>query len=65
MKFLENFNKLFERKNNYQLFHKTASLKEILNDGYIYAGGKNKDSYPWWNFDVRKNVIPNWEKISL
>jgi hypothetical protein len=62
MKFLENFNKLFERKNNYQLFHKTASLKEILNDGYIYAGGKDPDTFAWWNFEVRKNVIPNWKK---
>lgn len=61
MKFLESF-KLFERKNNYQLFHKTKALEKILKSGYIIAGGDETDSFPWWNFDVRKNVISNWKE---
>jgi len=61
MKYLKSY-QLFERKGDYQLFHKTSRLKEILNDGYIIAGGKDDDSGEWWNYDIRKNVIPNLVK---
>jgi len=63
MKYLKSY-QLFERKGNYQLFHKTSSysvLKEILKDGYIIAGGKNLDDVAW-DMPIRKNVIPNWEE---
>ena len=60
MKYLESF-KLFERKGNYQLFHKTSNLLEILKDGFIKAGG-NEDSHNWWNSDLRKNIFPNLKK---
>jgi len=62
MKYLESF-KLFERKGNYQLFHKTHNLKEILNDGFIKAGeGYIPDDGPEWDMPLRKNVIANWKK---
>lgn len=56
---------MFERKGNYQLFHKTGNLDSILRDGYIIAGGKQEDdeyAAKWWDFAVRKNVISNWEQ---
>lgn len=34
MKYLTPY-KLFERKGNYQLFHKTSSLLDIIDSGYI------------------------------
>jgi len=62
MKYLESF-ELFERKGNYQLFHKTSALSSILKDGFIIAGGKDNDAdCDWWNVSIRKNVFPNWKK---
>lgn len=45
---------LFERKGNYNLYHKTNDLFSILKDGYIKAGS---------DFDttLRKNVITDWK----
>lgn len=60
MNYLESF-ELFERKGNYQLFHKTSALSSILKDGFIIAGGSDEDS-TWWNVSLRKNVFPNWKK---
>jgi hypothetical protein len=59
MKYLQSF-KIFERKGNYQLFHKTDNLIEILESGYIIAGGKKSDIF--WDIQLRKNVISNWEE---
>ena len=53
-------NKIFERKGNYQLFHKTQSLEAIIDCGYIIAGGNDEeDGKEWWNTPLRKNVFPN------
>lgn len=60
MKYLESF-KLFERKEDYQLFHKTNKLKEILRDGFIKAGEGDKYG-PEWDMSLRKNVIANWKE---
>ena len=60
MKYLDSY-KIFERKGNYQLFHKTNKLEEIIKSGYIIAGGK--DNYTeFWNYGLRRSVISNWEK---
>jgi hypothetical protein len=61
MKYLQPFT-LFERKSDYQLFHKTEyeKLLKILKDGYIISGGNEEDNY--WDVAIRKNVFPNWEK---
>lgn len=59
MKYINSY-KIFERKGNYQLFHKTFDLESILDDGYIKSGGKDNESY--WDMPIRKNVIHNWER---
>ena len=61
MKFLEKY-KLFERKGNYQLFHKCSlnTLTSILKDGYIISGGKENEYA--WDVPIRKNVITNWKQ---
>jgi hypothetical protein len=64
MKYLESY-KLFERKGNYQLFHKTGSLttlRSIIESGNIICGGGDDDEFNFWNFQIRKNVFPNWKK---
>lgn len=65
MKYLQTF-KIFERKGNYQLFHKTgeSDLIKILKGGYIIAGGDDKDNVgsTAWDSELRRNVIRNWEK---
>jgi hypothetical protein len=40
MKYIKGY-KLFERKNNYKLFHKTDDLNSIINDGYIIGDPDN------------------------
>lgn len=59
MKYLKNF-KIFERKGDYQLFHKTTNLKKIIEDGYIKCGGE--DGYQFWNTTLRKSVLPHWKE---
>ncbi len=65
MKYLESF-KLFERKGNYQLFHKCTdigTLGKILKSGYIVCGGDDEEEgRDYWNVDLRKNVIANWKR---
>lgn len=64
MKYLESY-QLFERKGNYQLFHKTGSLitlRSIIESGYIICGGGDDDEFNFWNFTIRKNIFPNWKK---
>lgn len=60
MKYLQPY-KIYERKNNYQLFHSTIALREILEEGFIVAGGHD-DDYDWWNVELRRNVITNWKE---
>lgn len=60
MKYLLEY-KIFERKGNYQLFHKTSNLKGIITSGNIICGGDEGDVI-WWNVELRKNVFPNWKK---
>lgn len=52
--------KLFERKGNYQLFHKTSNLNEIVDSGYIegYSGGV-------YDMGIRQNVIANWKRNTI
>lgn len=59
MKYLSSF-QLFERKGNYQLFHKTSrsAILSILNDGYIKA---DPDAI-WQKSELRKNVLDKWKK---
>lgn len=60
------FYKIFERKGNYQLFHKTtlSNLKSILKEGYIKCGGNEDDDFKcdYWNHILRKSVLPNWKE---
>jgi hypothetical protein len=60
MKYLESY-KVFERKGNYQLFHKCISiytLDKILKSGFIISGGEEQEFE--WDNPLRKNVIHNW-----
>jgi hypothetical protein len=61
MKYLDSY-AIFERKGDYQLFHKTndSELIDILKDGYIISGGVEQDYF--WDIAIRKNVIQNWKK---
>ena len=59
MKYIQTY-KIFERKGNYQLFHKTSDLESILKDGYIISPKGDMDDY--WDMPLRKNVIHNWER---
>ena len=62
MKYLESF-KLFERKGNYQLFHKCRNIEtlgKILKNGDIISGGEEQEFE--WDMPLRKNVIHNWER---
>ena len=61
MKYLQTY-QIFERKGNYQLFHKTSSLMTILRDGYIRCGGGEKDDAQFWNCFIRQSVLPHWKK---
>lgn len=61
MKYLQTY-KIFERKGNYQLFHKTSSLESILKDGYIKCGGGDNDDCKFWNTALRKSVLPHWKE---
>jgi len=52
--------KILERKGNYNLFHKTNNLIEILKSGFIKAGGGNdKEASLWCDTVIRRNVINN------
>lgn len=53
---------LFERKGNYQLFHKTQSLDSIIKSGYIIAGGDDEERPISWDVPIRKEIFPNMDK---
>jgi len=66
MKYIKEY-KIFERKGNYQLFHKTNeyALNLIVNSGFIKCGGDSnddEDDYKWWNYGLRKNVFSDWKQ---